>query len=200
MEIFSVRVLISVLLLSGESSGLQPNRTFFTTSNRMPDSLLYEVTYDSVFTQGISPTTGWVIIIGLTINWLVGMIGRCAVFQVCASTWHFRRPINLLILVDQVVNTVSVTCRLWMTVLTIGLNQNLSTYLGHSFCTGLFQILTFGIMYAVFGSFSINLFRLFYVNANVEGRNAGSRWLPLAVKILTVTVGVTGILTFTYTR
>ena len=131
----------------------------------------------------LSTTLTCIVVSAYTLTLLIAFIGKYTIFRVIANTGIKQKPINLLILVDQGVNTLHRSMMIISCIITMILQYPLVDIFGPTYCL-LFQLVViFGPLYKVPGSLGINIFRLCYLKMDI-GAIERVNWTVVAVLIL----------------
>ena len=80
---------------------------FFHLTENDTFALFVDETYDQFFLFDLSAVGRMVLTATLAVVWATAMAGKYAIFVSLQQTKMTERPINLLILVDQTINTVT---------------------------------------------------------------------------------------------
>ena len=117
------------------------------------------------------------------ITMVVAFIAKYTIFKMITITGLRQRPINLLIMIDQGLNTLHRTITLIMALMTLVLQSPMDDYIGHPFCEVATYIVTLGPLFKVPGSLGINIYRLCYLKILVNLIDK-INWMAVAVFIL----------------
>ena len=90
-------------------AGVNPEThiTFHLTNNDTRTYFAVDETYDQFFLFDLGRVGGLVLSAVFAVVWTTAMAGKYAIFRSLQQTKMAERPINLLILVDQTINTVT---------------------------------------------------------------------------------------------
>ena len=122
--------------------------------------------FEPFFLLHQSLTTDAILVAVMSVVWILAMVAKYSIFKTIFNIGIWTRPINLLILVDQTINTIHRSCSCWLILLTLVLGHPMAHYFPPSFCTTYNYIKHFGTIYGAVGSCGISLFRLAYFKSS----------------------------------
>ena len=187
--------LVTMIMLVGRVGSEEKSFALQLSATDLEVLSIFEI-YPLMFLTSFSPLTKILVVSTLATVWLIAISGKYAIISTLFRTGIMSRPINILMLVDQIINTMHRSTSLWVSILSMVLDNALGYYFGPLFCKIYNGFVIFGVSYGVIGSFGITLFRVMHLKASLSQITSNSGWTWTAIKILTFTLGFDTLLTF----
>lgn len=177
---------------------MDPFRPLQPFTNGRNDSLVITHNYKSFILFDLDFITRVAFIVLLTKAWVLAMAGKYTIFRMIALTGIVDKPINVLILFDQVVDVITRSVHI-PTVFVLVTSRPLADFIGKSICPVFTTTVFSGFAFRAFGPLSIAIFRIIYVKGNgylVSNKNI--EWI-VCIVLLSSNIVTSSFLLFLYT-
>lgn len=153
------------------------------------DIFLITYEYRPFILLDLDKTTRIAFTVLLALAWLLAMAGKFTIFKMLWQTGFSDRPINVLILFDQILDVITRSVHL-PTIVVLVTNKPLAYLIGSSLCP-IFVVTVFGgFAFRSLGSLGIAIFRIIYVKGH--GIVAGNRYMEWTICIILIASNVGG--------
>ena len=143
-------------------------------------------------------TSQYASVFGLAACLAIAITAKCSIFNTIFTIGIKSRPINLMIFLDQLCNTLHRSLSILICIWIVVTGRSVSSILGDSACWIYMFLGVFGIHHGTFGNFGITLFRIVSIKCNITPRQGF--WWSFAIALSVINMLLSPLVGYIWTR